>query len=80
MLKNKTYISFLFSVIFIYIIMNITCLLPVEILSRILEFLSIRDLVRMESTNKLIQSLCLYEMERQVSRDEWGILVIKWSR
>lgn len=54
-------------------------MLPSEILTEILSYLSIKDLVRIERTCKLLQSYALSEIERRIrrgsSKDEWGILV-----
>lgn len=54
-------------------------MLPSEILTEILSYLSIKDLVRIERTCKLLQCYALSEIERRIrrgsSKDEWGILV-----
>jgi hypothetical protein len=59
--------------------MDLSCLLPAEILSTILEFVSIPDLVRLERTCKLLQAFSLHEIERRIfnhtSQEEWGVLV-----
>ncbi|KAI8882239.1 hypothetical protein K501DRAFT_334163 [Backusella circina FSU 941] len=59
--------------------MDLSCLLPAEILSTILEFVSIPDLVRLERTCKLLQAYSLHEIERRISKhtsqEEWGVLV-----
>lgn len=52
--------------------------LPTEIISNIFEYVSINDLVRIESTCRLFQSFALCEIEKRIIRsttDEWGILV-----
>lgn len=52
--------------------------LPTEIISNIFEYVSITDLVRIESTCRLFQSFALCEIEKRIirsTRDEWGILV-----
>lgn len=56
------------------------CLLPTEIITNILEYMSITDLVRVERTCRLFQSFALSEIEKRIvksgtTRDEWGILV-----
>lgn len=55
-------------------------LLPTEIYSNILSYMSIKDLVRLERTCRLFQSFALCEIERRLihsgsTSDEWGILV-----
>lgn len=55
-------------------------LLPTEIYSHILSYMSIKDLVRLERTCRLFQSFALCEIERRLihsgsTSDEWGILV-----
>lgn len=55
-------------------------LLPTEIITNILEYMSITDLVRVERTCRLFQSFALSEIEKRIvksgtTRDEWGILV-----
>lgn len=60
-------------------------LLPTEIYSNILSYMSIKDLVRLESTCRLFQSFALCEIERRLIRsgstsDEWGILVRAYSK
>ncbi|GAA5805809.1 hypothetical protein HPULCUR_011335 [Helicostylum pulchrum] len=52
--------------------------LPTEIISNIFEYVSINDLVRIESTCRLFQSFALCEIEKRIirsTRDEWGILI-----
>jgi hypothetical protein len=54
--------------------------LPTEIITHILSYISIADLVRAERTCRLFQSFALSEIENRIiksgsSKDEWGILV-----
>ncbi|KAI8968162.1 hypothetical protein BDF20DRAFT_894799 [Mycotypha africana] len=54
--------------------------LPLEILYKIFDYLSIIDLARLERTSRLHQSIALDEIERRIIRsktaeEEWGILV-----
>ncbi|KAI9323626.1 hypothetical protein BX666DRAFT_1888707 [Dichotomocladium elegans] len=54
-------------------------MLPAEILMHILKHMSLADLVRTERTCKLIQQLCLCEIEHRILSDprrkEWSVLV-----
>lgn len=52
-------------------------LLPAEIITNILSYMSMTDLVRIERTCRLFQSFSLCEIEKRIikSSDEWGILV-----
>lgn len=52
-------------------------LLPAEIITNILSYMSMTDLVRIERTCRLLQSFSLCEIEKRIikSSDEWGILV-----
>lgn len=55
-------------------------LLPTEIYSNILSYMTMTDLVRVERTCRLFQSFVLCEIEKRIIRsgstsDEWGILV-----
>lgn len=52
-------------------------LLPAEIITNILSYMSMTDLVRIERTCRLFQSFSLCEIEKRIvkSNDEWGILV-----
>lgn len=55
-------------------------LLPSEIIEKILSYMTMTDLVRMERTCRLFQSFSLYEIEKRVMtsntcKDEWGMLV-----
>lgn len=52
-------------------------LLPAEIMTNILSYMSMTDLVRIERTCRLFQAFSLCEIEKRIikSSDEWGILV-----
>ncbi|KAK4510953.1 uncharacterized protein ATC70_000062 [Mucor velutinosus] len=52
-------------------------LLPAEIITNILSYMSMTDLVRIERTCRLFQSFSLCEIEKRIikSSDEWGILI-----
>ncbi|GAN11015.1 hypothetical protein MAM1_0450d10567 [Mucor ambiguus] len=52
-------------------------LLPAEIITNILSYMSMTDLVRIERTCRLLQSFSLCEIEKRIikSSDEWGILI-----
>ncbi|OBZ87322.1 hypothetical protein A0J61_04627 [Choanephora cucurbitarum] len=56
------------------------CLLPSEIISTIMSYMSIKDLARMERTSRLFQAFALQEIEHRIIKsssnsDEWGVLI-----
>ncbi|KAI7871857.1 hypothetical protein BDF14DRAFT_1718364 [Spinellus fusiger] len=53
--------------------------LPLELISIVMQHLPLKDLVRIERTSKLIQNFCLYEIQRRIisqpDNQKWSLMV-----